>query len=121
MSTHSTSAAGGAPSAERPGITLYRPLINRRSWSRRARRRWYALALLVMAQFVVILDVAIVNVALPTIKTPLHFSTPNLQYVFTAYAITFGGLLLLGGRLSDRLGRLRLFIAEWPCSPWPRC
>ena len=76
-----------------------------------ARRRWYALALLVMAQFVVILDVAIVNVALPTIKTHLHFSTPNLQYVVTAYAITFGGLLLLGGRLSDRLGRLRLFIA----------
>ena len=76
-----------------------------------ARRRWYALALLVMAQFVVILDVAIVNVALPTIKTHLHFSTPNLQYVVTAYAVTFGGLLLLGGRLSDRLGRRRLFIA----------
>jgi EmrB/QacA subfamily drug resistance transporter len=76
-----------------------------------ARRRWYALALLVMAEFVVILDGAIVNVALPTIKTHLHFSTPNLQYVVTAYAITFGGLLLLGGRLSDRLGRLRLFIA----------
>jgi EmrB/QacA subfamily drug resistance transporter len=69
------------------------------------------LALLVMAQFVVILDAAIVNVALPSIKTALHFSTPNLQYVVTAYAITFGGLLLLGGRLSDRLGRRRLFMA----------
>jgi EmrB/QacA subfamily drug resistance transporter len=79
--------------------------------SGRADRRWWVLALLVMAQFVVILDAAIVNVALPSIKTALHFSTPNLQYVVTAYAITFGGLLLLGGRLSDRLGRRRLFIA----------
>ncbi|HUA44741.1 MAG TPA: MFS transporter [Solirubrobacteraceae bacterium] len=69
------------------------------------------LALLVMAQFVVILDAAIVNVALPSIKTALHFSTPNLQYGVTAYAITFGGLLLLGGRLSDRLGRRRLSMA----------
>lgn len=77
----------------------------------RDRSSWYALALLVMAQFVVILDVAIVNVALPSIKTHLHFSTSNLQYVVTAYAITFGGVLLLGGRLSDRLGRLRLFMA----------
>ena len=82
-----------------------------RSDQTRGRRRWYALALLVMAEFVVILDGAIVNVALPTIKTHLHFSTPNLQYVVTAYAITFGGLLLLGGRLSDRLGRRRLFMA----------
>jgi EmrB/QacA subfamily drug resistance transporter len=79
--------------------------------SARADRRWWVLALLVMAQFVVILDAAIVNVALPSIKTALHFSTPNLQYVVTAYAITFGGLLLLGGRLSDRLGRRRVFMA----------
>jgi MFS family permease len=79
--------------------------------SGRADRRWWVLALLVMAQFVVILDAAIVNVALPSIQTHLHFSTPNLQYVVTAYAITFGGLLLLGGRLSDRLGRRRLFMA----------
>jgi EmrB/QacA subfamily drug resistance transporter len=75
------------------------------------RRRWYALAVLVMAQFIVILDGAIVNVALPSIQTALDFSTENLQWVITAYAITFGGLLLLGGRLADRLGRRRLFMA----------
>jgi EmrB/QacA subfamily drug resistance transporter len=90
---------------------MFSQIRQARSDQTRGRRRWYALALLVMAQFVVILDVAIVNVALPTIKTHLHFSTPNLQYVVTAYAITFGGLLLLGGRLSDRLGRRRLFMA----------
>lgn len=84
---------------------------NARSDQTSGRRRWYALALLVMAQFVVVLDGAIVFVALPSIKTHLHFSTPNLQYVVTAYAITFGGLLLLAGRLSDRLGRRRLLIA----------
>src|SRR5437588_3282968 len=59
----------------------------------------------------VILDVAIVNVALPSIKTDLHFSTTNLQWVISAYAILFGGALLLGGRLADLFGRRRLFIA----------
>ncbi len=74
-------------------------------------RRWSALALIVTAQFMVILDVAIVNVALPSIKSDLHFSETNLQWVITAYAIIFGGALLLGGRLADLLGRRRLFIA----------
>src|SRR5437762_6659347 len=59
----------------------------------------------------VILDVAIVNVALPSIKSDLNFSQTNLQWVISAYAIMFGGALLLGGRLADLLGRLRLFIA----------
>ena len=59
----------------------------------------------------VILDVAIVNVALPSIKTDLGFSQANLQWVVSAYAILFGGALLLGGRLADLLGRRRLFIA----------
>src|SRR6185295_8021268 len=59
----------------------------------------------------VILDVAIVNVALPSIKTDLDFSQANLQWVISAYAILFGGVLLLGGRLADLLGRRRLFIA----------
>jgi EmrB/QacA subfamily drug resistance transporter len=72
--------------------------------------RWSALALVVTAQFMVILDVAIVNVALPSIKTDLHFSTTNLQWVISAYAILFGGALLLGGRLADLLGRRRLFV-----------
>ena len=59
----------------------------------------------------VVLDVAIVNVALPTIKTDLHFSQESLQWVVTAYSILFGGMLLLGGRMADLLGRRRLFMA----------
>ena len=74
-------------------------------------RRWAALALIVTAQFMVILDVAIVNVALPSIKTDLGFSQTSLQWVISAYAILFGGTLLLGGRLADLLGRRRLFLA----------
>ena len=77
----------------------------------RTDHRWSALALIVTAQFMVILDVAIVNVALPSIKTDLDFSQENLQWVISAYAILFGGVLLLGGRLADLLGRRRLFIA----------
>jgi|SRR5579862_9424835 len=75
------------------------------------RRRWLALAVVVAAQFMVVLDVAIVNVALPSIKTDLHFTQESLQWVVTAYAILFGGALLLGGRISDLLGRRRLFMA----------
>ena len=70
-----------------------------------------ALALIVVAQFMVVLDIAIVNVALPSIRTDLHFSQESLQWVITAYAIFFGGFLLLGGRLADLLGRRRLFMA----------
>ena len=68
------------------------------------------LALIVVAQFMVVLDVAIVNVALPSIKTDLHFSQVSLQWVITAYSILFGGVLMLGGRLADLLGRRRLFV-----------
>ena len=74
-------------------------------------RRWFALAALVAAQFMVVLDMAIVNVALPSIQTDLHFSEQSLQWVITAYAIMFGGFLLLGGRLADLLGRRRFFMA----------
>jgi EmrB/QacA subfamily drug resistance transporter len=74
-------------------------------------RRWSALALIVTAQFMVILDVAIVNVALPSIKSDLGFSQTTLPWVISAYAIMFGGVLLLGGRLADLLGRRRLFVA----------
>jgi EmrB/QacA subfamily drug resistance transporter len=74
------------------------------------RRRWLALGVLVAAQFMVVLDVAIVNVALPTIKTDLHFSQESLQWVITAYSILFGGALLLGGRMADLLGRRRMFM-----------
>src|ERR671936_1468838 len=75
------------------------------------RRRWLALAVIVAAQFMVVLDVAIVNVALPSIRTDLHFSQESLQWVVTAYSIMFGGVLLLGGRMADLLGRRRLFMA----------
>src|SRR5690348_9574870 len=75
------------------------------------RKRWFGLAVLVAAQFMVVLDVAIVNVALPTIKTDLHFSQESLQWVVTAYSILFGGVLLLGGRMADLLGRRALFMA----------
>src|SRR6184192_4798739 len=74
-------------------------------------RRWFGLAVIVAAQFMVVLDIAIVNVALPSIKTDLHFSQESLQWVITAYSILFGGVLLLGGRLADVLGRRRLFVA----------
>src|SRR5262245_2335240 len=74
-------------------------------------RRWLVLAVTVAAQFMVILDVAVVNVALPSIKHDLHFSQESLQWVITAYSILFGGALLLGGRLADVLGRRRLFMA----------
>src|SRR6478735_4310922 len=74
-------------------------------------RRWLALALLAAAQFVVVLDASIVNVALPSIGTALHFSQDDLSWVVNAYTLTFGGFLLLGGRLADLLGRRRLFIA----------
>ena len=75
------------------------------------RKKWLGLAVIVAAQFMVVLDVAIVNVALPSIKTDLGFSQESLQWVITAYAILFGGVLLLGGRLADLLGRRRLFMA----------
>jgi len=74
------------------------------------RTRWFALGLIIAAQFMVVLDVAIVNVALPSIRTDLHFSQESLQWVITAYSIVFGGVLLLGGRLADLLGRRRLFV-----------
>ena len=74
------------------------------------RKRWGALAIVIAAQFMVILDVAIVNVALPSIKDDLGFSEASLQWVITAYAILFGGALLLGGRLADLFGRRRVFL-----------
>ncbi len=73
--------------------------------------RWYALALVCVAQFMVVLDVAIVNVALPSIKDSLDFSQENLQWVVSAYTLTFGGFLLLGGRAADLLGRRSVFMA----------
>ena len=73
--------------------------------------RWRAFALLAVAFFMTIIDLTIVNVALPTIGRDLHFSETSLQWVVTAYALTFGGFMLLGGRAADLLGRRRVFIA----------
>jgi len=74
------------------------------------RRKWLALALLSVVQFMVVLDIAVVNVALPSIKVDLGFSQEDLQWVISAYALVFGGFLLLGGRAADLLGRRRLFL-----------
>jgi EmrB/QacA subfamily drug resistance transporter len=74
------------------------------------KRKWWALALLSLVQFMVVLDIAIVNVALPSIKLDLGFSQENLQWVISAYALVFGGVLLLGGRAADLLGRRRIFL-----------
>jgi EmrB/QacA subfamily drug resistance transporter len=76
-------------------------------------RRWTALAVIALAQFMVIMDTSIIGVALPDIRADLGFSPEDLSWVFNAYVIAFGGLLLLGGRLSDLFGARRLFAAGW--------
>ena len=77
-----------------------------------ARYKWAALGVLALAQLMVVLDTTIVNVALPSIQRALHFSSAaNLQWVVNAYILAFGGFLLLGGRVADRFGRRRVFVA----------
>ncbi|OKI62276.1 MFS transporter [Micromonospora sp. CB01531] len=76
-------------------------------------KRWWALGLIALAQFIVIMDTSIIGVALPRIQADLGFSPENLSWVFNAYVVAFGGLLLLGGRLSDLLGARRMFAAGW--------
>lgn len=78
--------------------------------SKHASNKWVILALLALAQFMVVLDVSIVNVALPSIAHSLNFVQANLQWVVTAYALTFGGFLLLGGRTADLFGRRKVFM-----------
>src|SRR5919197_6046812 len=75
------------------------------------RRPWSLLALLAVAQFMVVLDITIVNVALPSIGAGLGFAPADLQWVVTAYVLCSGGLLLVGGRAADLLGRRRIFLA----------
>src|SRR4051794_31199968 len=92
--------------AARPqGETQMQPAVNP--------RRWTALAVIALAQFMVIMDTSIIGVALPDIRADLGFSPENLSWVFNAYVIAFGGLLLLGGRLSDLFGAKRLFATGW--------
>src|ERR1035438_9258629 len=74
-------------------------------------RRTTLLLIVCLAQFMVILDVSIVNVALPSIRNGLHFSTTGLQWVVNAYTLTFAGLLMLGGRSADLLGRRRVLLS----------
>ena len=71
---------------------------------------WIILILLALAQFMVVLDVSIVNVMLPTVQKVFHMSQTNLQWVVTAYTLTFGGFLLLGGRAADLYGRRKIFL-----------
>mgnify|MGYP000206370176 CR=1 FL=1 len=78
-----------------------------------ARRRWLGLALIAAAQFVVIMDTSIIGVALPEMQSELGFTPESLSWVFNAYVVAFGGLLLLGGRLSDLFGARRVFITGW--------
>jgi EmrB/QacA subfamily drug resistance transporter len=82
----------------------------RRELSRHSENKWVILALLALAQFMVVLDVTVVNVALPSMAKALHFASNNLQWVITAYTLTFGGFLLLGGRIADLYGRRKIFI-----------
>src|SRR5215831_19096039 len=75
------------------------------------RRRWATLFVVCLAQLMIVLDVTIVNVALPSIQRELHFSQSNLTWVVNAFLVTFGSLLLLAGRLGDLVGRKRVFLA----------
>src|SRR5438067_6516855 len=93
-----------------PPMTATKKLLRTRTFPRTDSRRWLLIAVC-LAQFMVILDVSIVNVALPAIRSGLGFSTTGLQWVINAYTITFAGFLLLGGRASDLLGRRRVFLA----------
>lgn len=82
-----------------------------RELHKHSENKWIVLALLALAQFMVVLDVSIVNVALPSMARDLNFTPNNLQWVVTAYTLTFGGFLLLGGRAADLYGRRRVFIS----------
>ena len=73
-------------------------------------KRWAALAVIAVAQLMVVLDASIVTIALPSAQKSLHISTDNRQWMVTAYTLAFGGLLLLGGRIADYVGRKRMFI-----------
>src|SRR5262249_61182436 len=83
-------------------------------------RRGLALAIVLGAQLMIVLDLTVVNIALPDIAHGLHFSAASLSWVLSAYTLTFGGLLLLGGRAGDILGRRQVFMAGGGlCSPAP--
>src|SRR5687768_15574827 len=95
-----TTAERATPPAGLPGS----PVADRHAG------RWWALVVLALAQLMVVLDATIVNIALPTAQADIGFSDSGRQWVVTGYALAFGSLLLLGGRLSDFFGRKRMFI-----------
>ena len=78
--------------------------------AKHATNPWVVLVLICLAQFMVILDATIVNVALPSIQSDLHLTEGNLQWIVNAYTLVFGGFLLLGGRAGDLIGRKRVFL-----------
>ncbi len=82
---------------------------------------WLVLCLVCLAQFMVVLDATIVNVALPSIQADLKVAEADLQWIVNAYTLIFGGFLLLGGRAGDILGRKRLFLVASSSSRAPRC
>jgi EmrB/QacA subfamily drug resistance transporter len=100
-------------SADSPAVTMSAdsPAVTTSAGSSPATNRWLVLVIACLAQFMVVLDATIVNVALPSIQRGLHFSTSSLPWVINAYTLIFGGFLLLGGRAADLLGRKRLFAA----------
>src|SRR5207244_7738260 len=112
MSSWLRSSLGGiggwtAASLKRTGESVY----VRSRMSRSSTNPWVVLVIICLAQFMVVLDATIVNVALPHIQTALGFSEASLQWVINAYTLVFAGFLLLGGRASDLLGRKRLFLS----------
>ncbi len=108
-STQSEPTHDGAP----PWLRRTWALLGADTFARKARRTvpgWAVLALCCMAQFMVVLDISIVNVALPQMKSGLHLSPAGQQWVINAFTLTFAGLLLLGGRAADLFGRRRVFL-----------
>ena len=97
-------------------MTPPRPPPSRERTTLEGRRRWLALYVLCFGDLLIVLDSTIVNVALPSIQADLGFSEASLAWVVNAYLLTFGGFLLLGGRLSDLFGRRRLFLMGSRCS-----
>src|SRR5438067_2471586 len=93
-----------------PSNGLSSPFTRRSRMSRHSTNPWVVLVIICLAQFMVVLDATIVNVAIPHIKLALHFSNTNLQWIINAYTLVFAGFLLLGGRAGDLLGRKRLFM-----------
>jgi EmrB/QacA subfamily drug resistance transporter len=107
-SVNSSAASTAAPSAAPPTPA---PTTTATPRANHSTNRWLILVIACLAQFMVVLDATVVNVALPSIQKGLHFSPSSLQWVVNAYTLIFGGFLLLGGRAGDLLGRKRLFVA----------